>query len=274
MTVVIGNEKGGTGKSTTAMHVIVALLQLGHRVASIDLDGRQGTLSHYVTHRAAFAQRSGKKIPLPLHTCITESDMRDRDEGLAADRDRLHRAFSEAAGCRFLVIDTPGSASRLSQLAHAHADVLITPLNDSFLDMDVLARIDRERREVLGPSPYSEMVWAQSEQRVAAGRPAIDWVVMRNRLAHIGARNSREMGSLLIQLAERLGFRLVPGFGERVVFRELFYRGLTLFDLSDESPAHRGPASHAHARQEVHELVGALGIAALEQESQTARASS
>jgi chromosome partitioning protein len=274
VTIVLGNEKGGTGKSTTAMHLVVALLKLGHRVASIDLDGRQGTLSHYVAHRAAFAERSGDKIPMPLHCCITESDMRDRDEGLSRDRDRLHRAFTEAADCKFLVIDTPGSTSRLSQLAHAHADVLITPLNDSFLDMDVLARIDRERREVQGPSPYSEMVRAQSEMRVAAGRPAIDWVVMRNRLAHIDARNSREMSGLLTQLAKRLHFRLIPGFSERVVFRELFYRGMTLFDLPDKGAEQRGSASHLHARQEIHELVGALGIAALGLGKQAARADS
>ncbi len=263
ITIVLSNEKGGTGKSTTAMHLVVALLKLGHRVASIDLDGRQGTLSRYVAHREEYAERSGYAVPMPFHSCITESDVRDRDEGLAHDRDRLRRAFAEASDCRFVVIDTPGSNSRLTHVAHAHADVVITPLNDSFLDIDVLARIDRERREVQGPSPYSEMVLAQREQRVAAGRPPSDWVVMRNRMAHIDARNTREMSGLLSQLAERLRFRLVPGFGERVVFRELFYRGLTLFDLPRNGAEYRGPASHLHARQEVHELVSALGIAEL-----------
>jgi chromosome partitioning protein len=274
ITIVLGNEKGGTGKSTTAMHLAVALLKSGHRVASIDLDGRQGTLSRYIAHRAEYAARGGEAIPMPLHTCIAESDTRDRDEGLAQDRARLRRAFAEAADCAFVVIDTPGSNSRLSHLAHAHADVLITPLNDSFFDVDVLARIDRERREVQGPSPYSEMVWAQSEQRVAAGRPPIDWVVMRNRLAHIDARNSRDMSGLLGQLAERLRFRLIPGFGERVIYREMFYRGLTLFDLPQSGDARREAASHVHARQEVQELVDALGIAALGREKHAAHAGS
>jgi chromosome partitioning protein len=267
--IVLGNEKGGTGKSTTAMHLAVALLKLGHKVASIDLDGRQGTFSRYVAHRAAFASRSGQKIPTPVHSRIVESDARDRDEAQNQDRVQLRQAFAAAAGCRFVVIDTPGSTSRLSRLAHAHADVLITPLNDSFLDIDVLARIDRERREVLEPSPYSEMVWRQSERRSAAGRPPVDWVVMRNRLAHIDARNSREMSGLLDQLAKRLRFRQVPGFGERVVFRELFYRGLTLFDLSDDGTAGRSSLSHQHARREVHDLVEALGIANLGPGQQT-----
>jgi chromosome partitioning protein len=277
ITIVLGNEKGGTGKSTTAMHLVVALLKLGHNVASIDLDGRQGTLTRYVANRAAHAHRSGVDIPMSIHCAIAESDARDRDEGFVRDRDRLRHAFAEAAGCRFVVIDTPGSSSRLSHLAHTHADILITPLNDSFLDVDALARIDRERREVQGPSPYSEMVQAQSEQRVAAGRAPIDWVVMRNRLAHIDARNSREMSTLLDQLGERLRFRLVQGFGERVVFRELFYRGLTLFDLPDDGSLERAPASHVHARLEIDDLMGALGIGAMNiaapgRESRTASA--
>lgn len=263
VSIVLGNEKGGTGKSTTAMHLVVALLKLGHTVASIDLDGRQGTLTRYVANRAAYAKRRGVEIPLSIHCSIAETDARDRDEGFVRDRDRLRQAYAEVAGCRFVVIDTPGSSSRLSHLAHAHADILITPINDSFLDVDGLARIDRERREVQGPSPYSEMVLAQSEQRVAAGRAPIDWVVMRNRLAHIDARNSREMGALLDRLGERLHFRLVQGFGERVVFRELFYRGLTLFDPPDDGRVDREPASHVHARLEVHDLVEALGIESL-----------
>ena len=39
--VVLGNEKGGSGKSTTAFHIAVALLKAGQRVATIDLDCRQ-----------------------------------------------------------------------------------------------------------------------------------------------------------------------------------------------------------------------------------------
>jgi chromosome partitioning protein len=145
-------------------------------------------------------------------------------------------------------------------LAHENADTLITPINDSFLDIDVLAQIDRRRREVLAPSTYSQMVWEQNNRRVLAGRPPIDWVVMRNRLSHIEARNKREIADLLIQLARRIGFRLAPGFGERVVFRELFLQGLTLLDLPEEAPGLAPNPSHLAGRAEIRALLQTIGL--------------
>jgi len=258
--LVLGNEKGGTGKSTTAMHLIVALLRRGRRVGSIDLDGRQGTLSRYVANREALVTRNGADVPLSVHQRIGGSDARDRDEAKDIERGRLKDAFARMKACDFIVIDAPGNNSYLSRLGHREADVLVTPLNDSFIDIDVLAQIDRDRREVVEPSPYSRMVWQQNEQREAAGEAPIDWVVMRNRLAQIEARNTREMATLLACLAERMGFRLQAGLSERVVFRELFYRGLTLLDLPDETEPGWQSASHRHARQEVRDLLTALGL--------------
>lgn len=258
--VVLGNEKGGTGKSTTAMHLIVALLRRGRPVGSIDLDGRQGTLSRYVANREALVRSKGADVPLPIHERIAGSEARDRDEAKEIERGRLKDSFARMKDCDFIVIDTPGNNSYLSRLGHGEADVLVTPLNDSFVDIDVIAEIDRDRREVLEPSPYSRMVWQQNERREAAGDAPIDWVVMRNRLAQIDARNTREMAALLSQLADRMKFRLQAGLSERVVFRELFYRGLTLLDLPDESAAGWQSASHRHARQEVRDLLAALGL--------------
>jgi len=155
-----------------------------------------------------------------------------------------------------VVIDTPGSDSFLSRLGHASADVLITPLNDSYLDLDLLARIDVQGRQVLGPSLYSQMVWEQRQQRALAGLAPMEWVVMRNRLSHIDARNKRDIGRLLELLGTRIGFRLAPGFGERVIFRELFPKGLTLLDLSDVSMT----LSHVAARQELRALLHAIAL--------------
>lgn len=262
--IVLGNEKGGTGKSTTAMHLAVALLRLGHKVGTIDLDGRQATFSRYIANREALGKDSGQKIALPRHRRVMEAEMRDRDEAEQDETTRLAEAFAAMADCQFLVIDTPGSKSHLSHLAHAQADILITPLNDSFLDIDVLARIDRVRREVLEPSPYSNMIREQNDHRVATGQGPIDWIVMRNRLAHIDAHNTREMAGLLQQLSKRMDFRLEPGFSERVVFRELFYRGLTLLDLPEDSADGRVNSSRQHARREVEDLLQALSVPALQ----------
>ncbi|GAB4365734.1 MAG: division plane positioning ATPase MipZ [Kiloniellaceae bacterium] len=258
--IVVGSEKGGTGKSTTAIHLAVALMKLGFRVGTIDLDARQGTFSAFFRNRAAQAERSGRPLELPKHRAIQRSGAGDPAAAEADEAGRLQDAFDDLADCHFIVIDTPGSDSYLCRLGHNRADTLVTPLNDSFLDIEVLAHINRERREVEAPSVYSQLVWEQNNQRVVAGRPPIDWVVLRNRLAHLEARNMREIQALLALLAKRIGFRLAPGISERVVFREMFMQGLTALDLPDAGSGQGEVASHAAARREVQDLLQAIGL--------------
>ena len=258
--LVLGNEKGGSGKSTTAMHLIVALLKGGFRVGSVDLDARQGTLSRMLENRAAYGAAVDRDLALPAHRRVARAEAPSRAEAQAAERAALDTALGELLGLDFVVIDTPGSDSFLSRLGHAAADVLITPLNDSYLDLDLLARIDVQGRRVLGPSLYSQMVWEQRQQRALAGLAPMEWVVMRNRLSHIDARNKRDIGRLLELLGARIGFRLAPGFGERVIFRELFPRGLTLLDLPDEAQGGDMPVSHRAAQDEVRALLDAVGL--------------
>jgi chromosome partitioning protein len=104
------------------------------------------------------------------------------------------------------------------------------------------------------------MVWEQRQQRARIGGRPIDWVVMRNRLSHIDARNKREIARLLNKLAPRIGFRLTPGFGERVIFRELFPKGLTLLDLRTKGIEVNMTMSHLAARQEVRALLESIGL--------------
>jgi chromosome partitioning protein len=262
--IVLGNEKGGSGKSTTAMHVIVALLKRGFRVGSIDLDARQGTLSRMLENRAAYGAASGRSsdpvrgLAVPRHRRVARVEAASRAAAEGAERSALDAALGELLDLDFVVIDTPGSDSFLSRLGHASADVLITPLNDSYLDLDLLARIDVQGRQVLGPSLYSQMVWEQRQQRALAGRAPMDWIVMRNRLSHIDARNKRDIGRLLELLGARIGFRLAPGFGERVIFRELFPKGLTLLDLPSGPDAGGMAVSHLAAQEEVGALLDAI----------------
>lgn len=256
--IVLGNEKGGSGKSTTAMHLVVALLRIGRSVGVIDLDARQGTLSRYVENRAAFAEQNGLPLPQPELRRVERSEAPARAEAEAEEQERLQAAVAALAHCDYLVIDTPGSDSHLSRLGHTLADILISPLNDSFVDLDLLARIDAEGLRILGPSVYAQMVWEQRLRRAKAGGRPIDWVVMRNRLSHLDARNKQRVGQLLEQLAGRINFRLAPGFGERVVFRELFPKGLTLLDLKDGGTDLT--MSHLAARQEVRELLRTIGL--------------
>ena len=258
--IVMGNEKGGTGKSTTAMHLIVAMLRQGHAVGAIDLDARQGTLTRYLENRATTAERMNSDLPHPVLRSIEPSQHLHSKEAGEDERRRLTGALSELKDVDFIVIDTPGSDSRLSRLGHSFADVLITPMNDSFLDLDLLAAVDPDTFQVLQPSKYAEMVWDQKKSRAVRDRGTIEWIVTRNRLAPIESRNRRNMDKVLAEMARRFGFRLLPGFGERVIFRELFLKGLTLLDLREGGSELKLTMSHLAARQEVRSLLGAIGL--------------
>jgi chromosome partitioning protein len=240
------------------MHVAVALLKLGKKVAALDLDSRQRTMARYFENRAAFMERTKHQLSMPLLKVVEPA--RDKDEMV-----RFGEALAEArAEAQFIIIDTPGSDTSLSRLGHAAADTLVTPMNDSFLDFDLLAKFDPESLEIKGPSLYSEFVWECRKRRVIARRPAIDWVVMRNRVSNLEARNKKRVAGALDALASRLGFRVAPGLSERVIFRELFPLGLTLFDLPAPGVPVAFTMSHVSARQEVRNLLATLHLPGLE----------
>jgi chromosome partitioning protein len=258
--IVLGNEKGGTGKSTAAMHIITSLLRQGYKVGSIDVDARQGTLSRYVENRRLRAEANpGEHLPLPEHYPILRCEKSVVEEAQAEDEANFIATLEKLKECDYIVIDTPGSDMYLSRLAHSYANTLITPLNDSFIDLDMLARLNPETLEIIRPSTYSEMVWEQKKQRAIRGdRRAIDWIVLRNRLTSVSSRNKEEMRKALESLSKRIGFRLVPGFGERVIFRELFLNGITLLDLREARIAMS--LSHVAARQELNQLLEMIQI--------------
>ena len=260
--IVLGNEKGGSGKSTTAMHVAVALLQAGQRVATIDLDSRQKSFTHYIENRRDWAERTRSKLDVPKHFCVA------RGFGLRLDDIEAQEfaAFAEAVSAvesthDFVVIDTPGSDSYMMRLAHSMADTLITPINDSFVDFDVLGTVDPTTFATVGVSHYAEMVREARRQRRLVDGGMTDWVVVRNRLSTLGSRNKRLVGEGVVQLAKQLGFRFVDGFSERVVYREFFPRGLTALDeINEDTLGIRPTMSHATARDEVKALIAVLKL--------------
>lgn len=261
--VVFGNEKGGTGKSTLAMHLIAGLLQRGLAVGTLDLDARQGTLTRYIANRARTAQiEGGGLIPLPAHIAITP-DRADSEVAVA---------LNQLAGNDVIVIDTPGLDSSLSQVGHAYADILVTPINDSLIDFDVLAMVDPVKLTVARPSHYSERVWKAKQLRAKRDGGSIDWVVVRNRLGQLDARNKRQVAKLTEELARRIGFRVADGIHERVIYRELFLDGLTAEDLAVLTKRRTAAMSHVAARQEMRALMTALGLEGVEPQRQTARA--
>lgn len=250
--IVLGNEKGGSGKSTIAVHLAVALLRAGCTVASLDLDQRQASFSRYLENRKAFAAERGLSLPVPTpHLVPPES---------ANEEPRLRELLANLVKRRdYVVIDTPGRSTPLSAIAHELADLVITPINDSFIDLDVLARLDPESLGFLGIAHYGQLVvdsrQRRQEQRRQHPTDGHGWIVVRNRLSALGGRNKVDMAEALERLAGRLGFQVGSGLSERVIYRELFLYGLTLIDLSSAGSGVRMSPSHTAAREELRALL-------------------
>ncbi|HZG09665.1 MAG TPA: division plane positioning ATPase MipZ [Allosphingosinicella sp.] len=244
--IVFANEKGGTGKSTTAVHTAVALAAGGRRVAALDLDTRQRTLGRYLDNRGESIKRTGVALPMP------------RYETFDPDKHQLDAVIEDISrDVDVVVIDTPGRDDPYARASMLRADTLVTPINDSFVDLDLIGQVDAETYRVRRPSFYAELVWNSRTQRAKTHGASVDWVVLRNRMQHIEARNMRRVGEALTELSRRVGFRVIPGLGERVIYRELFPKGLTLLDL-----AQLGEVGIAHiaARQELREMIAAFGL--------------
>jgi chromosome partitioning protein len=257
--IVLGNEKGGSGKSTSVMHVVVGLLRDGYKVGAIDLDARQGTLTGYLAARAAYAERHNVTLPMPQSASLHRSNEDSRAAAEASESEQWADALRTLSReTEIIVVDCPGADTHLSRIAHAAADTLITPINDSFVDFAMLARVDPDNHAVINPSIYSEMVWEARKRRFARDRGRIDWIVMRNRLGSTEMRNKRDVGATLETLAKRIGFRTVKGFGERVIFRELYLQGLTLMDVREAGLPVTLGMSHIAARAEVRSLIAAI----------------
>jgi len=249
--IVFANEKGGTGKSTTAVHVAIALAYQGARVAAIDLDPRQRTLFRYFENRVETERRRGISLPGTRFGVFTGETIEELDA--------MSAEISE--GHDFLVFDTPGRDDVFARHVATGADTLVTPLNDSFVDFDLIGQVDAESFRVKRLSFYSELIWEARKKRAMATireqRREMDWVVVRNRTQHIEARNQRRLDQALAESAKRVGFRVANGLSERVIYRELFPSGLTLLDKG-----HLGElgTSHLVARQELRELVAQFNL--------------
>ncbi len=249
--IVFANEKGGTGKSTTAVHVAVALAYQGAKVAALDLDTRQATFFRYCENRNETQERRAASLPGPVFdTCHG-----DTLEALEDEAERI------GEGVDFLIFDTPGRDDPFARHVAASADTLVTPMNDSFVDFDLIGQVDAETFKVRKLSFYAELIW---EARIKRSRATIeqqkremDWVVVRNRTGYTDARNQRRIDEALSELSKRVGFRAVQGLSERVIYRELFPSGLTLLDKG-----HLGElgTSHLVARQELRNLVQNLRL--------------
>ncbi len=260
--IVCGNEKGGSGKTTTIMHITVALLNAGYKVATLDLDMRQQSFSRYIGNRENYSKRHNLNLLLPNHYIVKRdfsdyiSDQENKElENLLGVITKIQTDHD------FILIDTPGHDGYLMRMTHSIADTLITPLNDSYVDFDVLGHVDPETGKVDELSHYARTVREARRQRRMVDQGILDWIVVRNRLTQISSNNKKNMYNSLQNLAMQLGCRLSDGISERVIFRELFPKGLTaLDDLDNILPNKRGKTSHLTARQEIRNLLKTMKL--------------
>ena len=260
--IVIGNEKGGAGKSTIAIHLVCALLQAGARVALLDLDLRQQSSGRFLHNRRAWSAANAAGLPMPTEIVLGEEDG-VKIAALPPEEivERFGAALSKARSeLDFIVLDTPGSDTPVSRAAHAQADLIVTPINDSFIDFDMLGHVDPVTLALEKPSLYAETVWEARKTRMIADRKAIDWLVLRNRLATTEARNRKRLDERIEALSRKVGFRVGPGLRDRVIYRELFPFGLTIADLSTSVRPVAVSLSHVAARQELRAIMTALGL--------------
>ncbi|HEX8058126.1 MAG TPA: division plane positioning ATPase MipZ [Novosphingobium sp.] len=249
--IVFANEKGGTGKSTTAVHVAVALAYQGAKVAAIDLDPRQRTLHRYLENRAETQRRRAIELPTARFD-VFKGESVEELEALSAE---------VGEGMDFLLFDTPGRDDAFARHVATTADTLVTPLNDSFVDFDLIGQVDAETFKVRRLSFYAELIWEARKKRamstIREQKREMDWVVVRNRTGFTEARNMRRIDQALTELSKRVGFRVTSGLSERVIYRELFPSGLTLLDKG-----HLGElgTSHLVAGQEVRQLIAGLNL--------------
>ncbi|WEJ57100.1 division plane positioning ATPase MipZ [Devosia sp. FJ2-5-3] len=260
--IVVGNEKGGSGKSTTAFHLAIHLLYQGYKVASIDVDSRQQTMTHYVRNRRNWARSKELALPHTTHFHLPVARGDSVKENHRVEFDLFRQAIVEVEQkADFVVIDTPGFDTNLTRLAHSLADTLVTPVNDSLIDLNVMAQIDPISGEPRELSHYSRLVQRARSERLAIDGRNIDWVLVRNRISMLSSRNMRQVQTTLEKIALRLGCRLADGIAERVIFRSLFATGMTVFDsLDDELLGGLPTSSHISARQEYRSLVAALNL--------------
>ncbi|MBD8064499.1 AAA family ATPase [Devosia sp. PTR5] len=267
--IVVGNEKGGSGKSTTAFHLAIFLLHQGHKVASIDVDSRQQTLTQYVRNRRDWARTRGLGLPHTTHFHLPLARGDSMRENNKLEFDLFRQAIGEVEqSADFIVIDTPGFDTNLTRLAHSLADTLVTPVNDSLIDLAVMAQVDPVTGEPRELSHYARLVQRARSERLTIDGRTIDWVLVRNRISMLSSRNMRQVQTMLDRIATRLGCRVADGIAERVIFRSLFATGMTVFDALDEDLLGGLPsASHVGARQEYKALVSALNLPTREREA-------
>lgn len=245
--IVFANQKGGVGKSTLAFHAAIALCDVGKKVAVIDLDHGQATLSGALINREATCRLLKIGLPTPRFATVSHSS----GAYLAQEIARI------GSDCNYVVIDLAGGDSPITRRAVAMADTLVTPVNSSFADIDLLGQFDATTMRLKRLGRFARLVNGIGQAREDRSMAVADWIVMPNRIRRSGSNNEISIGDSLAHLAEIAGYRIGKGMCERVAYRELFLFGLTHLDL--KRIPHLARAKLA-AKHEIEQLLADLRL--------------
>lgn len=257
--IVVGNQKGGSGKTTIAFHLIAGLMRSGYSVGSVDLDGGQLTLSSILRNRQAFRDSRDINLDLPEHHFLSDDLHQAQYRNVREAESWLENIIPDmCARHDVIVIDTPGHDTPLNMLAHACGDILLTTLNDSFVDLDVILEVSPATLRPVGLSHYGRMIRKAASEREAASLSPARWLVLQNRVGLLRTNNRKMVEEVLSEASRLYDFELLGGLSERVVFRELFTFGLTVYDLERLPGFADRTRSQVHAEAELDALVEAI----------------
>jgi chromosome partitioning protein len=121
-TIIIANQKGGSGKSTLTVHLAAAAERAGDGPVVISDTDPQGTAADW------FNQRKKAGLDTPRYSPLTLADLGERTRAL------------DAAGAAYLFIDTAPSIGSVNADLFAVADLILIPLNPTPADLRALVR--------------------------------------------------------------------------------------------------------------------------------------
>lgn len=206
MIIVVSSMKGGTGKSTLAFHLAVEAYLNNIDIVTYDMDFPQFSFSAYLKNR----KNNPSLKSWDQHFQISDFS-----------------SIPDFPSDKLVIIDTPGKYDPFLMPIHKKADLIITPINDSFIDINTIMKIEHERWASFGH--YYEFVYNSQNYN-----ENLKWIVVRNRSSSIASNHSKEIRSKLEDLSKRINFTLINGPKERNIYRELFNKGATVLDLKSK----------------------------------------